>query len=72
MELNEDIEMAGDGDQHTLAGVTERVEDSIREIVTALGRAFAEDNGAEARRLTVRFSYYQSALSKLKSQLATR
>ena len=69
MELNEDIELADDKD--SLMDVSARLEQDIGAIVAQLKTAFAEDNASEARRLVVRFAYYNSSLDKLRGQLAS-
>lgn len=69
MELNEDIELATD--KESLMDVSARLETDIGAIVEALKTAFTEDNASEARRLVVRFAYYNSTLDKLKGQLVS-
>lgn len=68
MELNEDIELAND--TGSLDALLDRVMDTIGTIESDLQRAFVDNNGCEARKLAIRFSYYNSALLKLKGQLA--
>lgn len=68
MELNEDIELAGN-DKASLMDVSAHIEENLSAIVAQLKTAFAEDNASEARRLVVRYAYYNSALDKLRAQL---
>ena len=69
MELNEDVELATDKDR--LMDVWRQVEAATEAIVASLKTAFAADNAIEARRLVVRFAYYNSLVDKLRGQLAS-
>lgn len=69
MELNEEIELAA-GDRDALRALNSQLEETLAGLVTGLRVAFDEnDSGSEARRLALRFSYYLSALGKVKSSL---
>lgn len=69
MELNEDIELAND--KTILMDVSGRIEEIIDDIMKQLKTAFVEENVTEARRLVVRYAYYNSSLDKLRGQLAS-
>ncbi|KAH9416291.1 hypothetical protein DERP_000792 [Dermatophagoides pteronyssinus] len=68
MELNEEIELANndhDGQQILM----EQLEENIEKLIKNLTIAFDELNGCEARKLTIKYSYYNNALAKLKSSI---
>lgn len=67
LELNEEIELAA-GDAAGLQALSAQLEETIARLVAGLRVAFDEnDSGGEARRLVLRFSYYLSALEKVKA-----
>lgn len=68
MELNEEIELVNndhDGQQLLM----EQLEENIEKLIKNLTIAFDELNGCEARKLTIKYSYYNNALAKLKSSI---
>ncbi|XP_075680992.1 iron-sulfur cluster co-chaperone protein HscB-like protein, mitochondrial isoform X2 [Dermatophagoides pteronyssinus] len=68
MELNEEIELANndhDGQQILM----EQLEENIEKLIKNLTIAFDELNASEARKLTIKYSYYNNALAKLKSSI---
>ncbi|OTF69865.1 hypothetical protein BLA29_008325, partial [Euroglyphus maynei] len=67
MELNEEIEMAINDNDYSKQMIMEKLEENIEKLKKNLTIAFNELNGDEARKLTVRYSYYKNALAKLKS-----
>ncbi|UXI18884.1 major abundant protein BTP1 [Sarcoptes scabiei] len=67
MELNEEIEMAANNEE-SLRLLGEQVEETIAEIIEQLADRFQQSNMTDARRLTIKFSYYRTIASKLKSQ----
>lgn len=67
MELNEEIEMAINDNDYSKQMIMEKLEENIEKLKKNLTIAFNELNGDEARKLTIRYSYYKNALAKLKS-----
>ncbi|KAH7636618.1 hypothetical protein HUG17_10588 [Dermatophagoides farinae] len=68
MELNEEIELAHN-DPDSLRVIMEQLKENMEKLMQNLTIAFNDLNASEARTLTIKYSYYNNAMAKLKSSL---
>ena len=68
MELNEEIELAHN-DPDSLRVIMEQLKENMEKLMQNLTIAFNDLNASEARTLTIKYSYYNNVMAKLKSSL---